>query len=158
MSTNRPVRSGGQAFSTIGACPMSPTHAPRPAPRPARRAIALAALAAVSSCILSPSASATSPPRYSISVVEGETTQPEDVIAHTSAGGPQYTEVVLSIVRGGITVYRDSGSEGAWLSQVPQVGDVVTLESPSGHLIGSQVYEGPPSVDPTVCGGSATFS
>jgi hypothetical protein len=137
---------------------MSTSDDPVPGPRRTRRTIALAALAAVSSCILSASASASSPPRYSLSVVEGETTQPENVIAHTSANANHSAEVVVSIIRGGITVYRDSGSGGAYLSQVPQVGDVVTLESPSEHLIGSQVYDGLPSVDPAVCAGSANFS
>lgn len=137
---------------------MSTSDDPVPGPGRARLAIALAALVAVSSCILSASAAASSPPRYSLSVVEGETTQPENVIAHTSAETNHGVEVVVSIIRGGITVYRDSGSGGAYLSQVPQVGDVVTLESPSEHLIGSQVYDGLPSVDSTVCAGSANFS
>ena len=39
--------------------------------------------------------------------------------------------VAVSIIRGGITVYRSVTSNGGTgLSQVPQVGDVVTLESP----------------------------
>ena len=139
---------------------MSTSDDPLPVPWRTKRAIAgaAAALASVFSCVLAVPAAASPQPKYSLSVVEGETTQPEDVIAHTSASAEHAGEVVVSIVRGGITVYRDSGSSGAWLSQVPQVGDVVTLESPAGRLIGSEVYDGLPSIDPTVCAGSVNFS
>jgi hypothetical protein len=41
---------------------------------------------------------------------------------------------------------------------VPQVGDVVTLESPVGTVRGAVVYDGLPSLDPTVCAGSTNFS
>ena len=139
---------------------MSTSDDPLPVPWRTKRAIAgaAAALASVFSCVLAVPAAASPQPKYSLSVVEGETTQPEDVIAHTSASAEHAGEVVVSIVRGGITVYRDSGSSGAWLSQVPQVGDVVTLESPAGRLIGSEVYDGLPSIDPTVCASSVNFS
>ena len=35
---------------------------------------------------------------------------------------------------------------------------MVTLESPVGTTIGSVVYDGLPSIDPTVCAGSTNFS
>jgi hypothetical protein len=95
---------------------------------------------------------------YALSIVEGESTMPEDSILHTSGWVHPGAQVEVSIVRGGVTVARESGHEGVWLSQVPQVGDVVTLESPAGHEIGSVVYDGLPSIDPTVCAGSANFS
>ena len=40
----------------------------------------------------------------------------------------------------------------------PRSGDVVTLESPLGTTVGAVVYDGLPSMDPTVCAGSANFS
>ncbi|MFI5009565.1 MAG: hypothetical protein ACHQDY_04750, partial [Solirubrobacterales bacterium] len=95
---------------------------------------------------------------YSLSVVEGESTLPEDSIVHTSGWVHPSAQVVVSIVRGGVTVATQSRNEGVWLSQVPQVGDVVNLESPAGHVIGSVVYDGLPSIDPTVCAGSINFS
>ena len=99
-------------------------------------------------------------PRYSLKIVEGETTLPEyDQVASTSGSVEPSAQVAVSIVRGGTTVYRDVQSGGsAWLSQVPQVGDVVTLESPVGVTIGSDVYDGLPSIDATVCAGSTNFS
>jgi hypothetical protein len=95
---------------------------------------------------------------YALSIVEGESTMPEDSILHVSGWVHPSAQVVVSIVRGGLTVGLESGHEGVWLSQVPQVGDVVSLESPAHHLIGSVVYDGLPSIDPTVCAGSANFS
>lgn len=97
-------------------------------------------------------------PEYSLSIVEGESTQPEYAIVHTSAHVHPSASVAVSIVRGGIVVARDTGNEGAWLSQVPQVGDVVTVESPIGNVVGSVVYDGMPTLDPTVCAGSVNFS
>ncbi len=97
-------------------------------------------------------------PEYSLSIVEGESTQPEYSIAHTSASVHPSASVAVSIVRGGIVIARSTGEEGVWLSQVPQVGDVVTMESPIGSVVGSVVYDGLPSIDPTVCAGSANFS
>jgi hypothetical protein len=100
-----------------------------------------------------------SPPRYSLSIAEGETTQPEDSVVSTS-GHVEHANasVRVSIVRGGLTVFQSSGNNGAWMSQVPQVGDVVTLESPVGTTVGSVVYDGLPSAEATVCAGSANFS
>jgi hypothetical protein len=94
---------------------------------------------------------------YSLSIVEGESTLPEDSIQHTSVWVHPAASVAVSIVRGGVTVARESGHEGAWLSQVPQVGDVVNMES-AGHPIASVVYDGLPSIAPTVCAGSINFS
>jgi hypothetical protein len=95
---------------------------------------------------------------YSLSIVEGESTLPEEVLAHVSASVSPDAQVVLTITRGGTVIYRNEGSQGAWLSQVPQVGDTVAMESPAGHVVGSVVYDGLPSLDPTVCAGSESFS
>ncbi len=99
-------------------------------------------------------------PSYSIKVVEGVSTLPEDSILSTSASAPDHTSVTLRILRGGSTIAQNTSEGGAWLSQVPQVGEVVTLEAPtgSGQLAGSIVYDGLPSMDPTVCAGSTNFS
>jgi len=131
--------------------------------RRSRRRIVLVAracvLACLASCLLAASASATRPTRYTLSIVEGETTQPENVIAHTSASIEPGNGVAVSIIHAGTTAYEDKGNgHGAWLSQVPQVGDVVTLQSPIGTVVGSVVYDGLPTLDPTVCAGSNNFS
>jgi len=107
-------------------------------------------------------AAASSPkgPRYSLRISSGETTFPEwEPIGSTSGGVHPSAQIAVSIIRGGVTVYRDvENGEGAWLSQVPHVGDDVTLESPVGTLIASVVYDGLPTIDPTVCAGSTNFS
>jgi hypothetical protein len=104
---------------------------------------------------------------YSISVVEGETTHPEDSILSTSGlvriPHAKEVQVRLRIEHGGLTVAENTEEgngpeQGDWLSQVPQVGDTVYLESPVGHIVGSEVYDGLPSMDPTVCAGSTNFS
>jgi hypothetical protein len=98
-------------------------------------------------------------PRYSLRISSGETTFPEwESVGSTSAGVEPSAQVAVSIVRAGVTVYKDVGNGGAWLSQVPQVGDLVRLESPLGTVIGQAVYDGLPSIDPTVCAGSTNFS
>lgn len=124
--------------------------------------ISVLPLALLTSCLLVAPASATTGhgPRYSLSVIEGETTLPEyRQVASTGASVQPSAQIAVSIVRGGLTVYRDVQENGsAWLSQVPQVGDVVTLESPVGTLIESVTYDGLPAIDPTVCVGSTNFS
>jgi hypothetical protein len=107
---------------------------------------------------VTPAVAGTSPPEYSLSIVEGANTQPEDPILHVSAYVHPRAEVAVSIAHNGLVVVKDSGNEGVWLSQVPQVGDVVTLESPVGVVRGAVVYDGLPSLDPTVCAGSTNFS
>lgn len=104
-------------------------------------------------------ASAAKAPEYSLAIVEGESTLPEEALAHTSASVQPRASVAITITRGGIPVARTSGTDGgAWMSQVPQPGDVVTLESPIGTPVGAPIYDGLPSIDPTVCVGSANFS
>jgi hypothetical protein len=108
-------------------------------------------------------------PVYSISVVEGETTDPAHSILSTSGSvfipHDRELQVKLRITEpDGLTVAENTnegeGPEvGVWLgNQVPQVGDPVYLESPVGHVVGSEVYDGLPSMDPTVCAGSTNFS
>lgn len=136
-------------------------HKPQGIPGRAAPAIGWACLALAAIAALLPASAWASAhgPRYTLKVVSGETTLPEhDQIASTSGHVEPEAQVAVSIVRGGTTVYRDVGHGGAWLSQVPQVGDVVTLESPVGTTIGSVVYDGLPTIDPTVCAGSTNFS
>lgn len=108
-------------------------------------------------------------PEYSISVVEGETTVPAHSILSTSGfvyiPHAKQMQVRLRITEpSGVTVAENISEgngpeEGVWLgNQVPQVGDPVYLESPIGHIVGSEVYDGLPSIDPTVCAGSMNFS
>lgn len=126
-------------------------------------AVALALALALAAAAAAPAgASGPKGPRYLLEITEGETTLPEyETIASTvgTVEGAPSQEVAVSIVRGGATVYRSIGEHGwASLSQVPQVGDVVTLEAPVGKTIGAVVYDGLPSIDPTVCAGSTNFS
>ncbi len=114
------------------------------------------ALAAIG--VSAPLALASSTPHYSMSVSEGETTLPEFPILQTSVRTPHNSEAVLSIVRNGIAVARNAGNGGTQLSQAPQVGDVVTLESPVNVLIAAVQYDGLPSLDAAVCAGSEDFS
>jgi hypothetical protein len=97
-------------------------------------------------------------PEYSVSVVEGESTLPEEDIMHTSGAVRPKAPVQLSIVRAGTIIARSQGNENVWLSQVPEVGDDVTLESPIGTTVGSFIYDGLPTIAPTVCAGSTSFS
>ena len=95
---------------------------------------------------------------YSISIVEGESTLPEDSIVHTGGEVQPKAPVALSIVRSGTVIAKATGTESVWLSQVPEIGDDVTLESPVGTVVGSVVYDGLPSIAPEVCAGSTDFS
>jgi hypothetical protein len=98
-------------------------------------------------------------PEYSLSIVEGADTQPEDPILHVSGSADHPSaEVAVSITHNGLIVDKQTGEGGVWLSQVPQVGDIVTLESPVNVVRGAVVYDGLPSLDPTVCAGSTNFS
>jgi hypothetical protein len=108
-------------------------------------------------------------PEYSISIVEGETTVPAHSILSTSGSVyiPHAKEVQIKLritEPDGLTVAENTNEgqgpeEGVELyNQVPQVGDPVYLESPIGHIVGVEVYDGLPSMDPTVCAGSMNFS
>jgi hypothetical protein len=107
-----------------------------------------------------------SPSKYTLSITEGETTQPEHSIISTSGSvEPEEASVAVSIVRDGIEVSRSSGKGYVWMASIPAPGDVVSLESPTGpnghpggQIVGSFVYDGLPSIDPTVCAGSVNFS
>jgi hypothetical protein len=117
--------------------------------------------------VVAPAGATSSPsPTYTLSITEGETTQPEDSIISTRGQVDPEASVAVSIIRGGIEVSRSSGDEGyAGMSSIPAPGDVVSLESPTGpnghpggRIVGSFVYDGLPSMDPTVCAGSVNFS
>jgi hypothetical protein len=97
--------------------------------------------------------------QYTLEVSEGETTLPEyESVAHTVAKVEPRASVAVAIVRNGTTVYKETGDSGyASVPQVPQPGDTVVLESPIGHVIGSNVYDGMPTIDPSTCVGSTTF-
>jgi hypothetical protein len=121
--------------------------------------LALLALCAGVPFVAPAVATATKAPEYSLSIVEGETTLPEHPIANISGRAAPRASVAVSIIRGGTVVARSTGTEGgAWMSQVPQVGDLVTLESPVGSTVQAITYDGLPSMDPTVCAGSTNFS
>jgi hypothetical protein len=119
--------------------------------------VGIAALA--SFALASPAAARSSgPPVYTLTISEGETTLPEDPIESTSGSVSSEGQVQVSIVRGGTVVARSHPGSNTWMSQVPLVGDTVNLELSSGALVGSVVYDGLPSMAPTVCAGSTNFS
>jgi hypothetical protein len=95
-------------------------------------------------------------PEYSLSVVEGADTQPEDSVEHVSARVNSEAGVAVSITHDGLVVDKQPGKGGTWLSQAPQVGDVVTFESQG--FTTAVTYDGLPSLEPTVCAGSTNFS
>lgn len=141
-----------------------------PAPNFTRRAVAALPTALASLLAALGTVAAWAPPsygwstpkgtEYSLTVVEGETTEPEIFSpAMTDASVQPSAQVVVSIIHNNILVARQTDSNGnAYLDQVPQPGDVVTLESPAGTLVASVVYDGLPSLDPKVCAGSINFS
>lgn len=127
----------------------------------ARSLVSLVGALALACGALAPAASAheASPPEYSLKVVQGETTQPEDSITSVSASGPEHSQVRLRIVQGGVIVNQDTHEGGAGLWQVvPPVGGTLTVESPLGTLVGAVAYDGLPSIEPTVCASSTNFS
>lgn len=127
-----------------------------PSIRGAVRPLSLALPAFVATVLLAtPALADKSAPEYSLSVVEGADTQPEDSIQHVSGSVNSNAEVAVSITHNGL-VNKQSGKGGAWLSQVPQVGDVVTFESQG--FTTSVAYDGLPSLESTVCAGSTNFS
>lgn len=116
-----------------------------------------------------PAGAQTPSPKYTLAITEGETTQPEHSIISTVGrveSDEEHASVAVSIVRGGLEVSRSNGDDGyAGMSSIPAPGDVVNLESPTGpkghpggKIVGSFVYDGKPSIDPTVCAGSVNFS
>ena len=103
-----------------------------------------------------PASADKSAPEYSLSVVEGADTQPEDSIEHVSASVNHNAEVSVSLTHNGLVVAQDTGKGYAGFSQVPQVGDVLTYASQG--FTTAVTYDGLPSLEPTVCAGSTNFS
>jgi hypothetical protein len=99
-------------------------------------------------------------PKYSLTIAEGVTTLPEYEHPDWVSAGIEHSkaDVVLEVIHGGLVAGQDSGEGGAWVSPGPQVGDEVVFESPSGTPIARFTYDGLPTLDPTVCAGSANFS
>jgi hypothetical protein len=128
-----------------------------------RKNVSIRALsvALVAACAFASPAVATAGqgPQYLLKIVEGETTLPEyQQVTYTSGRVNTGAQVAVTILRGGVPVYREISTGSAGFPQVPQIGDTVTLESPVGTLIASTVYDGLPTIDPTVCAGSTSFS
>jgi len=121
--------------------------------------VAVGALAALA---LAPAAGASTPhpPRYWLHITEGETTQPKEGVAGVWAGAEHAGGALerVRLVRGGVVIDEGEGRESASLSELPEVGDYVVVESPLNASVGSVAYDGLPSLDPTVCAGSTNFS
>lgn len=104
-------------------------------------------------------------PEYSISIVEGETTVPQESVLSTSGyvrlPHADHVQVTLRITEPDGAAVAEEESEDGYVGLghvVPQIGDLVYLESPRGHPLESVKYDGLPSLDPTVCIGSTNFS
>jgi hypothetical protein len=96
---------------------------------------------------------------YSLEIVEGVSTLPEESPVRTTGHGEHQKSTRVRLYHNGSLVNQETGGEWASLWHVgPQVGDTVTLESPIGNLVASEIYDGLPTMDPTVCAGSANFS
>jgi hypothetical protein len=96
--------------------------------------------------------------QYTLEVTEGENTIPQyESVAGTVAKVEPNASIAVSIVRNGTTVYKSEGYGWAGVPQVPQPGETVVLESPVGHVVGSDVYDGLPTIDPSTCVGSTNF-
>jgi hypothetical protein len=138
--------------------------APARASRVALRALRLTSMALLVGCVASTPAWAKSEgPVYVLKVIEGETTLPEFPILQTSGEVREVkgkVSVAVTISRGGVVIYRALNENGSGTStqQVPEVGDVVTLESPIGTPVDSITYDGMPTMAPTVCAESTNFS
>jgi hypothetical protein len=96
--------------------------------------------------------------QYTLEVIEGENTIPQyESVAGTIAKVEPGAPVAVSIVSGGTTIYKNEGYGWASVPQVPLPGQTVELESPIGHVVGSDVYDGLPTIDPSTCVGSTNF-
>jgi hypothetical protein len=129
----------------------------------ALRLLVLTMIMGVAFAVPAPALASNEGPVYTLKVTEGETTLPEYSIVQTSGsveGGSGIHSAAISITRGGVVIERGKNEHepSTSTSQVPQVGDVLTLEAPIGTVVGSVVYDGLPSMDPTVCAGSTNFS
>jgi hypothetical protein len=128
------------------------------------RTLRLAAVPCAVGCVAATPAWAKSEgPVYVLKVIEGETTLPEFPILQTSGEVREVkgkVSVAVTISRGGVVIYKALNENGSGTStqQVPEVGDVVTLESPIGTRVDSITYDGMPTMDPTVCAESTNFS
>jgi len=96
--------------------------------------------------------------QYTLEVTEGENTIPQyESVAGTVGKVEPNAPVAVSIISNGTTVYKNEGYGWASVPQVPQPGETVQLESPIGQVIGSDVYDGLPTIDPSTCVGSTNF-
>jgi hypothetical protein len=95
---------------------------------------------------------------YFLGISEGSSTSPEFPLPTVSASAPG--EVRITITRGGAVVAQSPPNEFefTFMHRVLQAGDVVNVESPPGTVVAGVTYDGLPSLDPTVCAGSANFS
>jgi hypothetical protein len=120
--------------------------------------IALVALGLVS-VVLTTATAAAAGASYYLSISEGSSTSPEYPVSGVSAGASGGL-VQITIRRSGTVVAQSPPNEFGFtsMSQVPQAGDVVNVESPPGAVVAGVTYDGLPSLDATVCAGSANFS
>jgi hypothetical protein len=133
-------------------------HAPRSA-RLAAIGVACCAAFGLPGVLAAPAGAHESTTHYSLEIVEGVSTLPEESPVRTTGYGEHQKSTRVRIFHNGALVNQETGGEWTSLWHVgPQVGDVVTLESPIGTVIASEIYDGLPTMDVTVCAGSANFS
>jgi hypothetical protein len=119
------------------------------------------ALVAVGLAVV-PALAAAETPVYGLSISEGSSTSSAFSVAQTSGfaeTNPTH-EARVTITRAGVPVAETPPGQGSFpfMTQIPQAGDVVTLASPPGTPVSSVTYDGLPTMDSTVCAGSANFS
>ncbi|HEY4428970.1 MAG TPA: hypothetical protein VGN08_12265 [Solirubrobacteraceae bacterium] len=125
------------------------------------RAVICCALLALAggALALMPASAGAAGPTYGLSISEGSSTSPEFIVSGVSAFGSGGNLLRVTITRGGTVVAQSPAQFGfAFMSPVPQPGDVVNVESPPGAVVAGVTYDGLPSLDPTVCVGSRSFS
>jgi len=123
-----------------------------------RRILLLLAAVGLLALILAPGASAAAP-QYELYVSSGASTRgPLNYTYAWAENVPGNQQLSLSILRAGSVVASQAGAGYAELTQAPSVGDTVVLQDPVGTTVASVVYDGLPSIDPSVCVGAASIS
>ena len=124
----------------------------------ARVVICLALAVGLAGLVLGPATASAAPPSYYLNISEGSTTSPSFSVSEVSAAVSAGSQLRVTITRGGTLVAQAMSFGFAFTNQVPQVGDVVNVESPAGTVVAAITYDGLPSLDPAVCAGSTNFS
>jgi hypothetical protein len=123
-----------------------------------RRIGLLLAAAGILALVLTPGALAAAP-QYELYVSSGASTRgPLNYTYAWAENVPGNPPLALSILRSGSVVASQVGAGYAELTQAPSPGDTLVLQDPVGTTVASMVYDGLPSIDPSVCVGASGMS